>query len=419
MLSLQIGRSLTIITVAISSQVTLAAVDLKSLFEAASLKNETIQIQEQEVKKAVELRRQAWGGMMPKLTLSTTLLKQDIDTSSNSSFSSFREAEQFTAKINVSQPLFQGTAEYAALRLTEKQLEQSQLALLAEQLDLYDQVASVFYQALAQEKEIDVLQRLDKTLKERVKELAGRVKIGRSRRSELLSAKAQLALNESALETAVASRTSLVNELEQLTLLEIDHLSQAAEIPPLEELSHYTKKVVHHPKIVVAQSQVGIARESVNIEQAGHYPRLSLDGNYYFERPGILRDSEWDVGLILSIPLFQGGVVSSEVRRAKAEVHSQNLMASQLQRQLKTRVENRYIEAQTVAKTLATLKQALELSRQSYRLIMDEYRSGIIPYLEAIQAEREYWETLRRYEVLSVNVKWAWVQLMIAAGEMP
>lgn len=398
------------------------ALTLKEAYESAREKSEPSQLTSVATERAEELKTQAYGSLFPSLRLSYRILTQDIPPTSGGSVpSAFREENQTTSSISLVQPLFRGGAEFATLKMANLTIENSRSLERAFDFELWVRVAEDFFGVLSLEKEYQIVKRLRSSLTDRVSELRRRARIGQTRRSDLLSAQAQAQATDSellALESRIqASRRALaitasVPESQELS----DDVNFPNEIP---SLATYVDKVRSHPALEVARRDVQIAEQSKRVASAGHWPQLDLQGNYYIDRPGVLADSKWDVSLNLTLPLFQGGIVSSQVRDQVYARTQRELELALLEKEMDASLRNFHEEAVKAKEILEGARRSVELYRQSYNLLNQEYRNGIISYLEVNPVEREYWESLRRLQHQEAEFKLAWVRLQAIVGEHP
>src|SRR5690606_21951411 len=112
----------------------------------------------------------------------------------NSQLSSFRQEEQYTSNLRLTQPLFRGLAEYAGLEIADLSLQVSRIQYERDDLVLFARVAELFYSHLRAHAEIAHLKELLENLRSRVTELSKRSRIGRADPADLLSARAQATL---------------------------------------------------------------------------------------------------------------------------------------------------------------------------------------------------------------------------------
>src|SRR5690606_30111772 len=100
-----------------------------------------------------------------------------------------------------------------------------------------------------------------------------------------------------------------------------------------------------------------------SIAKGGHYPSLDFVGNYYLSRTGVLESSDWDVGFALSIPLYEGGSVSSSVREAAQGKRIAELQYSENLRAAERDVAFNYQSIIQLQKQLKVLSQGLSKSQ--------------------------------------------------------
>ena len=93
--------------------------------------------------------------------------------------------------------------------------------------------------------------------------------------------------------------------------------------------------------LIAAKVGIDIAQDSISIARAGHYPTLSLNGNWgsgksqtSVEALGANQDfdetpyfNDYSVGITLNVPIYSGGAIQSSVRQAQSRfvVASQDL----------------------------------------------------------------------------------------------
>lgn len=402
------------------SLLAVGAMDLQMVYQQALDSSESLKIQNQNVYQRQEDLKQARGSLLPSLQYNYRWFTQEVPPGA-SNFSSLRQENQYTSQLKLTQPLFRGMAEYAGLEATDLNFEAAKAAYESEKLTLYTDVAELFFQYLRSEAEIKNLKELLGNLKDREGELGKRARIGRSDQADLLSAKSQATLAETDLLQAKSNlSTAKLNLMAAVPNLEFeslkDNLDLPQEIPLVEE---FLNKVSQRPDILQAQLLKESAGEQVRIARAGHFPSLDLEGNYYFLRPGVLQDVEWDVGVVLTIPLFEGGRVNSQVRQAASVKTQQNLLQERLLRQARADVQSNYEYFVTQRQRLRILDTTVKLSRDNYLRQQRNYRQGLKSYLEVIQFEREYWDIQRNLDNTLYETKLAWIRLLRSVGERP
>src|SRR5271170_6051327 len=121
------------------------AATLSEIFRHTLQKNENVPIQTENTYQANETRLQAIAKVLPKVSFSDSQFwQQDVATS----FGPISPPYQPLAKFVVSQPLFQGGAEYAGWAFAKNQLHQQKAQQENVEITLYKSVVSAFYNVL-------------------------------------------------------------------------------------------------------------------------------------------------------------------------------------------------------------------------------------------------------------------------------
>ncbi len=384
--------------------------------------SETLKIQKQNLSQSYENVRQSRGALMPTLNYSYTWLEQDVPPApTGTTLSSLRQNTQSTSRLTLNQPLFRGLSEYAGLEISNLGYQFAEKAYQQEELNLYLDISELFYNYLANSAEIKNLAELSANLNSRVKELTRRTRIGRSDSADLLSAQSQAALADSEL---LLAKNGLLTSQENLEArvpgLEFEQLHDNLELPSsTPDLKYFLDRLEQRPDLQQVQLQGRSAEQGIKVARSGHLPSVDVMGNYYFIRPGVLQDVEWDVSLMLTLPLFEGGRVSSEVRQAASIKTQQDLALSRLKRQAEAEVKSAYHNYTVQKERLALLDKTVKLSDRNYQNQRRNYTRGIKSYLEVIQTEREYWDVRRTLDRTIFETKLAWIRLMRSIGERP
>ncbi|MEO6288755.1 MAG: TolC family protein, partial [Ginsengibacter sp.] len=114
-------------------------------------------------------------------------------------------------------------------------------------------------------------------------------------------------------------------------------------------------------------------------------------------------------GILLSIPIFQGGKRLEQIKRAQLEIRQVDNSLKSLQNNINTQ----YVQALSSYKSnlynYNSIKENLDLANEVYEIIRLQYRAGIKTYLEVINAETDlrtaqinYYNAL--YQLLSSKI---------------
>lgn len=138
-----------------------------------------------------------------------------------------------------------------------------------------------------------------------------------------------------------------------------------------------------------------------------------------FDRTGILQTAKWDVGVQVSMPIFQGGSVVSQVKEATEAKRVAELSASEQLRQSKTNLAIFYQNYGQIRAQLETLKNALKKAEEAYQLNQKDYRYGQVTNLEVLQSLNLFIDTKRSYDSLDILAHMTYKNLEASAGVLP
>ncbi|MBY0371039.1 FAD-dependent oxidoreductase [bacterium] len=397
-----------------------AAMNLQQVYEAALGGVESVAIQNRKIDQADEQLGQVISTALPSVNLLGSYQRQDSPTTSGSDVASkFALADQFNSRLTATQPIFQGFAEWAGMRGARAR-KRAEIARLEQvKVTLFSSVSQSYYSVLSAEQDRVNLETLLELTERRVKDLQERFRIGRSRDGELLAAQAQLAVLRSQLQAAILACAQARNQFALATKLERDTaLEQASMVfPKADTLTDYINHLADRPDIRALRETALSSEESISVAKAGHFPSLAATGNYYLKRTGVQDAIKWDVGLTLTVPVFQGGFVSAKVSEAVSIQKQSELALAQGRRSAETELRNAFDSYQTGRDTIAALEEAARISEKNYHRQNQDYRLGLVTNLDVLQALNTFQETKRSLDKARYQTLTAWAALQAAVGK--
>ena len=358
--------------------------------------------------------QQALSGVLPKISFSSVDKRQDGDGGS-----AFTRRSVPERKFAFSQPLFSGFKEFAAMRgsKSEKHLREQEKAR-AEQLLLVD-VSDAFHLLLQQRREIVVLDAIRQTLRDRIRELEDREKIGRSRASERVAVQAQIYRVEAEWEQA-QTREQVSSQLLKF-LTGLDAIAELAdpgpELPAPAPEEAYRSKSPTRPDVLAAEQSAVIARLKLKVARAKFFPTVGLDGNYYVERSGAAQDVKWDASLNVDVPLFQGGGAVGAGKEAESGIRQAELKLQQVRRVADQEIRDAYAEYGGALAHARALTKALEATEESYQMQVQEYRLNLVSNLEILSTLQTLQDARRDLTSALYDAHRLYWKLRATAGE--
>jgi outer membrane protein len=382
---------------------------LNDAFKAALKRSETLATQQELVNQAEEEYKRSWGAILPTVSGSYSHIREDTTPSTSGN----------TTKITVGQPLFRGFRDFAAINATRSSITAEKQAKEWAGMQLYRDVAASFYTVLAAQKDLRVLDKELNLYTQRIKVLKDRLAIGRSRNTEVLTVQTSQAILKAQREDVLGQLHVAKEVLAFLTGLNGELQLDDSDKAPLniEPIDYYQAKIDARPDVLAAIKKLEAAKSNVSIAKGGHLPSADLTGNYYAQRNDINENGHWDAQITVTLPIFSGGIVSSNVRTAQSQKLESELQLSQIKRLAEQDIRSLYYNLSASIVQLAALQQAFNLSQENYRANVKDYEFGLSTNLDVLQSLTSYQETERSLEKARYAAKINYNQLAAAAAE--
>lgn len=355
-------------------------------FSAAKAQSEALAASEAGVAEAAQRIRELRGAVQPTVALQATEFVQDSAGGGSGVQSTLNRRDRPEAKFTASQPLFSGFREFLALKAAKARREASAGDLERATSLLYRDVARAFYDLLEVHKELETRRRTVELTTERVKDLEARAKLGRSRASEVLQAKVQLAEAEAQLPETAGRETQAQEVLAFLTgkagpLKPVE--AEPAPAPPLEE----ALRRVRERADVRARREEGAAAEFLaKAARRERWPTASVSGNYYLKRVGFQEDIQWDATFLASLPLFSGGGATARIAQAAERARAADLRRRGAERLAESEVRRAHARLLAELERGKALAAAAALAEQNARAQAEDYKLGVVTNLDVLGA---------------------------------
>lgn len=390
------------------------AMSLQESYALARARSETLAIH-QEIIQATEGRfRQALSGVLPKLSFSASEKWQDGN--GGSSFTLPRVPER---KFTVTQPLFSGFKEFAAMSGSRaERREREHERAHAEQQLLVD-VSDAFYQLAAYQRDMKILDATRAVLDDRFAQLEERERLGRSRPTELASTDAQLRRLEAERERVRSLELVGRQILEFLTGVEGTVALEDDPDQPLvigQEVN-YVAKADLRPDVQAAREAWQVAVQEVKVARAQWFPTVSAESNYYTKRVGSAADVDWDALVKVDVPIFQGGKASGATSEASADARQARLVFLRTQREAAQDIRQLYAQLHGANARTAALRDALRSAEDEYRLEAEDERLNLVNHLDVLDALQRLQDARRELLQSQYEAKRLYWRLQAATGE--
>jgi outer membrane protein len=211
--------------------------------------------------------------------------------------------------------------------------------------------------------------------------------------------------------TAPTEATPTTATLENGTSLPAVSTDDAASINQLAELAYHAR-----PDIAQSQKSVEASHTSIRLAQvnAGISAALDVSAGYQYEPSG---GSNRQVNLSLSYPLFDGGLVRSQVRETQAQKRAVDAQLTGLKQQVAVEVEQAYRTLAQSRVSLPAARSAQEAAEINYQAALESRREGVGSIVEVITAQTSLVQAQQNYVQAVYDFYTADAQLARAVGQ--
>ena len=303
------------------------ALDFDPILQAAEFRREATQ----------ENKNIARANLLPQLGASGTWRWGTSETSVPGLELDDSDIETNNYSIDLRQSLYR-QANYEALDVARGQISQADALYQTAYLDFLFRVSESYFTVLTLIDGVTFAEAEEKALKRQFEQAEQRFEVGLTAVTDVHEARASY---DNARARAIVARNNLADAKEALFELTGKHyeaFDELQETLPLVEpdpvnAEEWVQTALRtNPNVLAAQAAVDVAGANMRLARAGHFPTLDLVAGYsqftnekYVYRDFIngielttdLQVDDTTVGLLLDIPLYQGGRVSAQTRQAR------------------------------------------------------------------------------------------------------
>jgi outer membrane protein len=194
-----------------------------------------------------------------------------------------------------------------------------------------------------------------------------------------------------------------------------DVLPVEDEDQPLDTL--VGKAVANRPEIGQLRRQRVAQEASLSSAKGGYGPTLSALAGV--SESGLALDGlvpNWSAGLLLSWPIFQGGLTMSQVHQAEAGLESIDAQKSLEELQVRLDVDSARLAVRAAKASIGAAEEAVASARLQLQLAEQRYATGVGSIIELNDAQVAYTSAAAQLVQARYGLASARAQLLAALG---
>ena len=317
-----------------------------------------------------------------------------------------------TLYLSGTETLFTGLNQVAALQGAQAQIDENQNLYKQEARTLLLNVARSFYGILQLQDTLQSKQEIEGLTLEILKQEQEWKNIGRSRDSDVLTTQAQLAQLKGDEEAAQGQLNIARDSLVVLTGLNTEQPLVSEEQPITATMSFEAAEALVDTRsdVIAAKAAVDLAGASVLQAHGEHLPSLGLQGQYYLQQDGGSPTADWNVQLVASLPLFEGGAIVAQEQAADSKKRQADMQYSLTRRTALQDIRGAYRALANSLNQVDAYGKALDAAQKDYTAVERDRRLALNTNLDVLNALTQL-ETAKanydqaKYDVL-INSIW-------------
>jgi outer membrane protein len=383
---------------------------LFDVYALAVKKTEAMAIEGEKYIQAETRKSQAIGAMLPRVSLRATKIYPETKTGTYPS-------SRTNMSLYARQPIITGLQEWYSYKGSQYEIRLRRYELFHNAGLFLMEVAQYFYRVLRIEQTLKDKEEIIALYKKTMDELRRRVRVGRSRQTEVLRVNTEIFKLEADIKSLQKELKSARMALSALSSISPKSILKEGELSGFAYSPEGLQGLMRDRwDIRAAREEVRFAETRLRVEQGGHLPTIYLEGYYrLYERDKTGRDYYGALGA--ELPLFSGGIVSARIREAESARRQAKLRLSRTLRNAETDIRDAYQRWESTQKEMEAYKNALVTAERNYRAIMREFRLNLVTILDVFTALTSLYNAREDYETIKLQNSLNRIRLGVAVSE--
>lgn len=386
---------------------------------------------------ATAKREQFWGTQIPTVSLvsgysrlsdNVAPFKFQTPGSSEAIILNPQILNQFTNRISAQQVVFSGLRAVNFYKSAEFLEKAAALDIDKDRIEIKNNIAAAYYNLYKLEASNEILGENLKVLRGRYNDVQNFVKNGTALENDAL--KADLAISqlemakkdvENAIHVALYNACILLG-LPTDTRLELDKSNIFPE-KTLNSLDFYLNSLTSRPDISATELRRQSAFKNIEVAKGGVYPVISLNANYYENRPNqrVFPQQDafkgtWDAGILLTYNLTGAYTTKFQVKEAQANLAQTDAFKTQITEGAKMEVTANFYAYQSAIDKIALTLKSITQSTENQRVMKNKFDAQMITIGELLDSDFLVLQAKLNLEAAKSDAEIAYYKLLKSVG---
>jgi len=359
-----------------------------------------------------------------------------------------REGGSFTTATGTQFSFGQGTFDYNStaytLDLTQTLFDYAQWATLGEAKisvkaadaryvaalqDLMLRTSEAYFNVLAAQDNLRYIEAEKKAIYQQLDQVTQQYKVGVVAITGVYQAQAAY---DSIISQEISAANNVINQRENLRTITGQYYNSLASlnyniplvIPKPDNPDAWTKTALKQNwTLTAARYTAQAAKQNITVQRAGHLPVVDAFAEQDYLKTGTTPSGKTNqttnaVGIELALPVFQGGLVTSETKKAAYDYQASLDAMTQTYRTIYNNTQQSYNNVVSGINQVKADRQAIVSNASSLRSTIEGFKVGTQTMLDVLQAQQDLYNAERQFSNDIYAYIIATVALKEAAGTL-
>ena len=398
---------------------------LKELVISALETHEAVEIADSEIRRAQADKKLARSAIMPRLNLGGTYTYYGKDASIELSPGEefvIRPAQDWSWNADLRQTLFYGLRPWRAKNIAKLNYDIAQLDKQTTINDLTLDVAASFLSARAAKEGVQVRKVALEQIEGQLKVATRRYDVGESTIADVARWQSEVAAAKQAYIVAKGDATFALHSLARLTGVEnIESLETLGPvpIPPGGADTLIEEAYEDRWEMKTLANQLEAAGLWIKLEKGAWLPELEASAMYYQQKAAFPASGWASLVLNLKVPVYDGGVTSANVAKAKEDLRQVELLDQTLRRTIADQVDSAFIGYEAADAALEAARERTKAASEAYRQVQAAFRVGEASSVDLLDATTETIDAETTHIIARAQREFQAISLRHAIGQFP
>lgn len=303
--------------------------------------------------------------------------------------------------------------------------------------DLILRTVSAYFNVLQAQDDLEFSLAEKRAIERQLEQTKQRFEVGLTAITDVHEAQAQF---DNAVASEISAQNNVEINLEALREITGNYYSNvsslntetfSASMPAPSDIGSWVKTAEEQNlQLMAAKFGVDIAKEDITIANTGHYPTVSLFGQYNSnDTTGIASDPGLSGGsterfntsyvqLTVDVPIYQGGSVSARVEQARHGFVATSEDRERVHRSVVREVRSNYFDVTAAISRINALNQAVVSAESALKATEAGFEVGTRTIVDVLNSTRNLYDAKRNLSRARYNYVTSVLGLKLAAGTL-